>query len=498
MAGDAEDAETRRSRLELFAVLAVGVLIKFAYLGDYVALPFIDVPLFDAEVYAHQTRAILAGRFGDATLIAFSPLTGWFGAALGGNPFVIAFVQCGMGVLDGYLLYRIASRYASPRLALIAPLVLFGYGMALSYESKVVSEPLGLFFAVLATERMTSPAFREGARGAALVTGILFASTVLARASLLFALPFVVLASALPYTGTAARPSLRREGMRAALVTSGIALILVGNGLWNLANTGLFVPVISVSQTIEHTTSTTFDGALRPDHATTLASPWDVVRQAEARIAARARGESDRPMPGVNLVGFVLGAPKKIWRTLSDTEITFDYPYYGERTVVPTLERLPITFGGILSLGLLGIVGCVRSSRARSLWPLMPLVAGVLVVTSLYHPSSRYRLAMIVPMIALAPAGIEWMLGLARAERLAGFAFVGAILGVLAYQTYTYELRQPGAFEGIVAEAYAKAGDYENARIHAERALALEPDSPDVRARVDLVRRFRPQAAPSE
>lgn len=493
-AGAPEDAD--RLPRERALVLALGAAIALAYLAEYVALPFLDAPLFDAAVYVRQARSVLAGRFGDPTLVAFSPLFGWFGAALGAAPLAIVVAQLGLFVLDGLLLHRIASRFAPPRVALAAPLLFFGYGLVLSYASKLTSESLGLFFTVLATERITSEAFARGERRAALVTGLCFALAVLARASLIFTLPFVVIAAFVPFRSPTEPRRVRVE--RAGLTTLGIACILLANGLWNLAHTGLFVPVIAVSRTIEQTTSPAFDGRLRnaADEART-SSPWDVVRQVEARIEAARRGEPDTPAPRVDALGALRTAPKKLALTFGDTELTFDYPYYGERALVRTLGALPFSFGALLVLGVLGAIAVARRSHARTLVPLMPFVLGVVAVTTLYYPSSRYRLAIIVPLLAVAPAAIEAIRAAAPRPRVIGASLVGLALAFFVGRTYAYEIRQPGVLEAILAEAYARAGDGEQALRHARRALELEPDSAEVRQRLSTFGRIRDRATPS-
>src|SRR3954452_8275653 len=90
-------------------LLGLLVAVRLAYLGQYLQLPFVFGPVFDSQVYIAQADAILAGRFADPALLAFSPLYGYFLALLGSTPghLLPLIVQLALGVLNIVLIYRI-------------------------------------------------------------------------------------------------------------------------------------------------------------------------------------------------------------------------------------------------------------------------------------------------------------------------------------------------------------------------------------------------------
>lgn len=60
----------------------------------------------------------------------------------------------------------------------------------------------------------------------------------------------------------------------------------------------------------------------------------------------------------------------------------------------------------LLILGMLGAWVLVRREGPWALVPLLPLFLGAVACTTLYHPSTRYRLAMIVPLLILSGPGV--------------------------------------------------------------------------------------------
>lgn len=474
------------------ALLISGVvLFKLVYLLQYSRLPFLRGPIFDSVVYLQQARAVLSGRFGDATLLAMSPLYGYALALLHGDqligPPILA--QLALGTLNLCLIYRFLRTRAGHAAALISAGLYLGYGLLLSYESKILTETLALSLALGASLLYLSPAFAAGRLRAALTCGALAGLSVLARASLIFVPFFLVVLALLPFArGEARGPRLRRT----LAVTLGLGLVLGGNGLWNLRNTGLFVPVILVSKTVERTTAKGFDddfNALSQAQGG-MANAWDVVNQAQERLqaarsgAAAPRTEPPRPLWGVDLLGWLSGAPIKLLHTFTDYEVTYDYGYFGERSEVAALAALPVSFQTILLLGGLGAVLLVRREGLPALVPYLPYLLGVLVTTTLFHSSSRYRLAMVLPLLLLAGPGVVALLSLQRRWAALLAIPVVALCALLMHRTLTYQMMAPAQWELRVAQSCAAAGDRAELQRRLRRAKDLAPQSPEVTQRI--------------
>lgn len=497
---------TLQYRRALVAVLALGAMWRTLYAGQYAGLPFLDAPLFDSEVYLAQADAVLRGRYGDPTLLAFSPLYGYFLALTGGwavpLQFILGLCNAGLVAVTARELVRLSE--GGDRIARCASLagasLYFAAGLPMFYESKILSETLGQSLLLLGLWLFLR-GIRRGAAGLLVSSGVAFAFATLARANLLFTLPFWPVAIVFAPKGSGLGTALRSRALGALLVALGILAPLGLHGAWNLSNTGHFVPVIMVSKTVNSTTSGSFDGNLRAsDGGTAPPSPWDVVDQATLRLQGNAQ---EQPL-AIDWLGYIKGAPEKALRTFRDDETTFQYGYYGERSELWALNATPLSFGALLALALLSLM---RARLRRTALLLAPIVLGVLATTTLFHPSSRYRYALFAVLVPLAALGCveaarvcrRWWRERSRERKPVGWALpvvIGALaLAVtLSVRTVGYELRHPGMWELRVAESELRRGAKKQAEMRITRALDLGSDDPAVRRRVAMLQRMFPSA----
>jgi hypothetical protein len=263
-------------------------------------------------------------------------------------------------------------------------------------------------------------------------------------------------------------------------------LILLGNGAWNFANTGFFVPVIFVSRTVAATTSGPWTGTLPRVDPDRMPSAWDVVHQADDRLHGRAHPSA--PGWGIDLAGYARNAPRKLVETFSDTEHTHDYGYYGERSEVAALHMTPITFGALALLAVAGAGLLVRRAGWRRLAPLAPLFFGTIVTTTLYHPSTRYRLPLVLVLVVLAAVAV----GAALRAHIRWRVGVAALLLAFAVRGFTHQLENPAWWELRVAEAAQAAGDADEVNRRVARARQLAPDDVELEQRIRGLTGHRP------
>lgn len=479
-------AAWRRGLLLFAAALA----LRLIYLVQYARLPFLRAPIYDSVVYLRQARAVVEGRFDDAALLAFSPLYGYFLALIGGayrvGPPVLA--QLGLGLVNLCLIYRLVRRQHDERTAIVAALLYQGYGLLLCLETKIMSETLGLTLALLAMNLYCAAETASASPRHTVGAGVLVGLSILSRASLLFSAPFFGLIALLPWSGSAG-PVLRVRARRALGVLLGMGLVFLTNGLWTRANTGLFVPVILVSQTVQKSTASDFSddfSAFSRGHPGG-ASALDVVEQAEARLRGTQvpAAPPSRRLWGVSLLGWLRGAPLKLWHTFADTEVSYDYGYFGERSELAALAVLPVSFGMLVCLGLLGAVCWARRDGASALLPYLPYFLGSLATTTLFHSSSRYRLFMVLPLIVLSAVAL--CAPFREPKRLIRWGLHLGAAGIVLYfavQTLGYRLRAPAGWELRVAQSAAVLGDRDELSRRLERAARLAPESPVVWQRI--------------
>lgn len=468
--------------------------IKIAYLAEYVRLPFLRGPVYDSVVYLRQAHAVLAGQHGDPSLLAFSPLYGYFLAATGGvsRALVPVLLQLGLGYLNLFILYRVVRSRHGAGAGQVAAALYFAYGLLLFFETKLMSETLGLHLAVLAMALYLSPRCTAGELRVAIPCGLLVGLSILARASQLFAAPFFVLCALLPWTpdSDAWRAALRR-GIGIAI---GLALIFGARAAVTFSHSGLVVPVILVSQTVQRTTDPGFgDDFASLSRGKAGVNAWDVVDQAEERLrAARSpspigaqRAEPERrPLWGIHIGGLLRNAPRKLRHALADTEVTYDYGYFGERSECRALNILPVSFGLLLLAGTLGAVRCVRERGLRSLLPYLPYFLGSLATMIVFHFSSRYRLFMAVPLALLGGPGVAWLWPRAvrpfktrPAAALALLTFAAAAVWSGA-RTIRRPLREPEIWELRVAQSALSASDRPELARRLQRAVDLALPGP--------------------
>lgn len=493
-------ASGRGSRRELLIWLLFSALvwaIKIIYLAEYVRLPFLRGPVYDSVVYLRQAHAVLSGQHGDPSLLAFSPLYGYFLAATGGvsRALVPILLQLVLGYLNLFILYRVVRSRHGAGAGLIAAALYFGYGLLLFFETKLMSETLGLHLAVLAMALFLSPRCTAGELRAAIPCGLLVGLSILARASQLFAAPFFVLCALLPWTRD--EDAWRRALRRGLGLAVGLTLIFGARAVVTSRHSGLVVPVILVSQTVQRTTDPGFgDDFASLSRGRSGVNAWDVVDQAEERLrAARSpssmetpRAEPERrPLWGVNLGGLLRNAPRKLRHALADTEVTYDYGYFGERSECRALNLLPISFGLLLLAGTLGALRCIRDRGSRALLPYLPYFLGSLSTMIVFHFSSRYRLFMAVPLALLGGAGLAWLW---PRRTLSGGTRTAALLALIAVaaaavwsgaRTIRRPLREPEIWELRVAQSALSASDRPELARRLQRAvdlLRLAPPGP--------------------
>lgn len=478
----------RRSAL----LLGGALLLRLVYLVQYAQLPFLRAPIYDSVVYLRQARSIVEGRFDDAALLAFSPLYGYFLALIGGAYHVGAPVlwQLGLGVFNLYLIYRLARERHGQATGLVAALLYQGYGLLLCYETKIMSETLGLTLALGAMNLYCGQGCSRSRARDTIAAGIFVALSILCRASLLFAAPFFVLLALAPRPGaTGVKLGMRRAGG----VLVGLSLIFLLNGLWTRAQTGIFVPVILVAKTVQTSTAADFgdDFAAFSRGRAGGASALDVVEQAESRLRGAQSMEqtgAPRRLWGVDIAGWLRGAPRKLRHTFADTEVSYDYGYFGERSEVRVLAALPVSFGMLAALGLLGAVLVGRRDGWGRLLPYLPYLFGSLATTTLFHSSSRYRLFMVLPLIVFSAAALTepWRESRRTVKWPAALLGAGIVL-LFAVKTWTYRLHAPAGWELRVAQSATVLGDRAELTRRLTRAAQLAAQEPGTWQRITML-----------
>jgi hypothetical protein len=156
---------------------------------------------------------------------------------------------------------------------------------------------------------------------------------------------------------------------------------------------------------------------------------------------------------------------------------------------------LYVTFASFGMLACLAGIGGLLAAQHRqvgALVPLAPLLLGVFLTTTLFHPSTRYRLPLLIvfaPLAGYACARAEQAL---RQGHWPLSVIVAAIVLGFGLRSATRGLQHPGVWQMRVAESAAMANDLPECRSRVRAALEAEPDSPEVGARIAFIRVLLP------
>jgi len=168
-----------------FVLFAALLAARLAYFNQYARLPLLDGPLFDSQVYLAQAQAIASGSYGDPTLLAFSPLYGYFLYLFGGlnNPVGIVLLQHAMALGTLGIIWHALKRDHGAVAGLLGVMLLGGYGFLTFFETKLLSETLGILLLAAAIHIYCGYHLNSDRWGMGIAAGALFSLATLARAS---------------------------------------------------------------------------------------------------------------------------------------------------------------------------------------------------------------------------------------------------------------------------------------------------------------------------
>jgi hypothetical protein len=471
----------------LFGLLAAALFLRALYLIQYSELPFLDAPMFDSLAYLRQAHSIRTGNFGDASLVAFSPLYGYL-LAMAGHATIA--LQFGMGLLNLWLVHRIVSKILGNRAARFAGALMLGYGLIVFYESKLLSETTGLTLQLLTAQFFLVLQDKASSAKTAILCGLIMGLAVLARTNLAFTTLFMAPAMLLPWAPNGMlRLPLRERMIRTAGFSIGLATIIAANGTWNHHNMGRFIPLRS----LKVVDSKPWDGTINRfsrDGQSAMVDSLDYIKRAEEALAAPPQGLLGMGVSDWNIWGIVRAAPSKLKVVFSDVETTFLYGYYGERTEVFVLRLLPISMGTLYLLALVGAFSLLRENGPGPLLPWLPPILGTMLSAVMYYPASSYRIPIVTAVLGLAGLGALRLQGWWNEGRRsrAGAIVILAACSVMVYQTWTYQLRDAGMWHLRVAEGEARRGHRKAVSARIEQALLHGQGDAPLMMRVEYVR----------
>jgi 4-amino-4-deoxy-L-arabinose transferase-like glycosyltransferase len=227
----------RRDGAAFAALFVLALAFRLEVLYETARSPFLEVTNIDSASYHAWAQQIVAGQWWPVRTFYQSPFYAYFLAVLyrlfGDGPWAPRLVQVAVGSLLPLLVYGVAARLHTRRVAWIAALATCLYG-PIVLEEVTLSKTSPLIvaaFAGLAAYLRWGPGAHPGGLAAA---GALFGVAVVGVAQWL--LPFLALGALVPWLA-AGLPRARRLGAAGAFLGAGL-LTMAPVVLWNSVNGG--------------------------------------------------------------------------------------------------------------------------------------------------------------------------------------------------------------------------------------------------------------------
>lgn len=493
-------------------VFALGaLLLKLVILAVIRDNPFIQSPSLDEVQHLREARAILDTGWIRPEAFYFAPLYPYALAALfavfGEDTGLVRLLQVILGAINigvVYLLAREASR--SVPIARIGALLTVFYGAFTFYESLLLKTALAvllqnvvLLFLVRSLSspdpfrptrtRFTAGLFTTGWFTAGWFTGCL----ALVRGNTLAWIPFLVGGMAWDLRSRHSPARWREIGVTLAFYGAGLILALLPTTLHNAVASHDFV--LTTYQGGSNTFIGNHEGATGGYLALRYGreEPWEEHTDA-VTIAEADEGRELQPSEVSRYwlrrsFRFVAEQPgawlaltaKKLWMLVANHEgqDTISYPAF--RTLEPIFYLLPVRFGWIFALAVVGLVTSWRSRavpRALHGW----WVGGVLSV-ALFFVVDRYRMPLVGLFTVFAALGARQIWTWVRLRRR-GPALTAIVCGVAAFvlSDRAPVSRSTAVTWNNLAMKYVEQQDWDEATHTFERALRESPDSPKILA----------------
>jgi 4-amino-4-deoxy-L-arabinose transferase-like glycosyltransferase len=440
-------APTHRTELRTGLIFSVAVLVRLAYLLSIRDAYFFQHPQTEALHYHEWARLILGGSGAPAAPFEQAPGYPYFVAAiyalLGPRPVAVAGAQILLDTCTCLLVARLAGGWFGSRAGLLAGLLAAAYGPLVYFSAQLLPATAFVFLVLAAmAAALSAGAAPPPRRGAAPAT----ADWPWALAACLWGLALCVRSEAVLAFPVVLFDAGRRGGRRALLAMALVltAFLAVPLAL-NSTRSGRFVPFTTSDGVNLWLGNNPHADGVNPFVYGPLSDVDAIVRthaadavDADQRFRARAL-DFWQTQPAA--AGWLLW--KKFLWTWTDRELpnTSDIEWETTQSWLFRFPWLPLRFGAILPLALVGIV-----LLGGGLLPCTLLAAPVAIglgTSLLFFTNARFRLVLVPALLVLAAAALDRLprLGRERPARIA-VAVLAAVLGLYAAWGDPYGVRR--------------------------------------------------------
>jgi tetratricopeptide (TPR) repeat protein len=394
-------------------------------------------------------------------------------------------IQALLGSLSCGLLFLVGRLVFSRVIGAVAGVVAASYWMLIYFDGELLIPSLIVFLDLLLIWLLLQGA-RVPTKRTYVLAGIVLGLSAIARPNVLLFGPAIVIWLFVRY-----REPRRHALVYAACVTAACLLVVlpitvrnyvVGNDLVLIASQG------GVNFYIGNNAQSDGRTAIVPG---TPGDWWGGYYATIAR-AEQARGRklkpsevsryyfgeawdfiSQHPASFLNLTARKLSLFWSRWEISNNKDV-----YFWTERFTPIVRLLPISFGLVGPLGILGLVLCWR--RRGELFPLWGFVLVYMLGVVLFFCTARYRMPVLPPLILLAVyAAFQGVSAIVRARwrpALLGAVVLAAAAVFVNVTPDATGLRNEPTSLVMLGSAYEQAGDLAQAAQSYRRASELRPD----------------------
>ena len=474
-----EDAGWRPVALAVFT-LALG--LRVAYLRQFADLPFFDQPVGDSAIYLSRAREIASGIWLPTQPFFFgSVLYPYFLALIlglaRGSIFAVAVVQVVAGSVLATALAGVSRRVYGMAAGVATGILAALYGPLSFMEADVLGVIWGLL--ALIGGIYLCHVWLSGERSGAsrpmltlLAVGAAFGLSATERPNLVLLIPLVS-----AWCAWVARTSKLRAGVS---VLAGAAVPVSLYLILNVAGTGQWIPLTTstgINMSIGYHAGA--DGTFRepwegeaPEFAATHTEPCEasrkmasirVGRELDAREASRYWEDQAIQFVRTHPLDALRLTLRKAALMVNDVEVPNHLDFVFIRRQAPALMLMPMSFGVVFVLGLIGLVACILERRGLAEVGLLALLSvGVLVSVLPFFVADRYRIPLVPPLLIASGPGAVTLGSILRGRSPGGRNGFLAIVSVAACAVALALLPLARPIEGrdywMLAQAYEAKG----------------------------------------
>ncbi len=468
-------------------IFLAALLVRCIFLYQIQSLPFTTHLTLDAASYDGMAMQIARGDWLGDKVFYQAPLYPYFLAALykafGHHLDLVRMIQLVLGALHCVIVFWIAKRLFGKDKAVWSGILVVLYGLFVFYEGAIGKDGISVFLSDLTLLSLLW-SLEKPKKVHWFVSGAALGGAILTRGNLILLVPLIMVWMAIamktfPFRFTVAAVGSLLAGTVLIISPATIRNYVVGQDFVlttsqagqnfyignNPRASGFFENPPRIRLNPEYEEEDFRSEALR-------ITGRDFMKPSEISsfwLQEGLRFIRSNPAKALRLIG------KKAIMFWNHFEIPDNYNYYFYRSKIFVLSLLPVGFGLVAPLGLLGLFLARKNPGALLL---VIFILGYMASIVPFHMASRYRLPVVGPLIVFAAYALARGVDTIRLRRFRPLCVALFVVGLLAAlvnwkvvdETTTF--KAPYTELGIIA---AERGNMAEAEAYFKDALQLDP-----------------------